>query len=170
MSLRLIKHKLFLYMPVSLERCLTSVLQSTSSTSSSWMGAFSPWKHLNGAVRNGPFSLHFSKVCQEFSDVSWSVNIYGGSNVSTRRKCSVCNCQHHSSLKKSWRRVGYDFKSPLHVPSEVFQELCWRFWNLNAGNARTQRPNSVDQDGLIHSLHCYCFGLNWYTALCLPPL
>lgn len=109
-------------MPVSLERYLTSVLQSTSSTSRSWMGAFSPWKHLNGVGRIGSFSLHSSKVCQEFNGVLSSVNLYRGSNVSTTRKYSDSNWQHHSSPRRTTMCLemrhlvmsSFDFKSFPH--------------------------------------------------------
>lgn len=128
MSLCLIKHKLFLFRTLSLERCLTSVLQSSSSTSSSWMGAFSPWKHLNGVRRIGSSSLHSSKVCQEFNGVLSSINVHRGSDVPTTRQYTVVtvidnttHLQERTTRCLEMRHLvmsTFDFKSALHITSE----------------------------------------------------
>lgn len=81
----------FSYVSISQETYLTSVPQCPASTSRSWMGPFSPWKHLNGDGSTGPISCHSSKVCQEFNGVSWSVKVYRGSAVSSAREQSDSN-------------------------------------------------------------------------------
>lgn len=75
MSLRLIKHELFLSCPCLCRWRDISVVSSKVHLpllEAEW-GGFSPWKHLNGVGRLGPFSHYSDKVWQEFNGVLWSV-------------------------------------------------------------------------------------------------
>lgn len=80
MSLRLIKHELFLSCPRLCRWRDISVVSSKVHLpllEAEWWGwgggRFSPWKHLNGVGRLGPFSHHSDKVWREFNGVLWSV-------------------------------------------------------------------------------------------------
>lgn len=100
--------------------------------SRSWMGPFSPWKHLNGVGRIGPFSLHSSKVCQKFMVFcgAWRYTEEAMCPLQ-ENKVIVTHWQHHSSSRKKTTSLekrhlvmsSFDFQSPLHITSKVSQGL-----------------------------------------------